>query len=46
MRELLCDHASGRDPDICVTDDPENFRQVGARFFGSRLTTSVNLVSL
>jgi glutamate racemase len=46
MRELLSGRPSGDAPDICVTDDPENFRQVGARFFGSKLTTSVNLVSL
>jgi len=46
MRELLSGRASGDAPDICVTDDPESFKQVGARFFGSRLTTSVDLVSL
>ena len=45
-RELLAPPGPPAEPDICVTDDPENFSLVGTRFFGSRLTSSIRLVSL
>jgi glutamate racemase len=47
VRELMRSSAAGRtEPVIHVTDDPENLSRVGALFFGSRLTASIDLVKL
>ncbi len=47
-RELCRDPsgAAAPEPEIFVTDDPENFTLVGSRFFGARLSAAVTLVSL
>lgn len=45
-RELLKNNPSGNEPLIYVTDDPGNFTQVGCRFFGSKISGSINLVAL